>query len=78
MNAEKLAMISARMDQLDDLLYTAEHTHDVPEQIKCLKSRASYWYKYAEMLRVAGRDTTAALTSARRDEVEAAQLEAGL
>jgi hypothetical protein len=77
-NAEKTALISARIDQLDDMIYAAERTNDVPEQIKCLKSRSSYWYKWAEMLRVAGRDTTAALTSARRDETEAAQLEAGL
>ncbi|WP_445186776.1 hypothetical protein ACTXG6_06075 [Pseudonocardia sp. Cha107L01] len=69
--------MSDRMDRLDDDLWAAERAGDVGEQIKCLYSRAVGWYRFAEILRQAGRDTTTAITAARRDETTARQLEAG-
>jgi hypothetical protein len=74
---KELKKLSGAMDELDVALYAAERAGDIETQIRVLNARAKGWYTFGELLRVAGRDTTTAITAAHRDETTAAHLEAG-
>ncbi len=72
-----LNLLTDRMDELDDAIWSAEKSGDTKAQAAGLRARATAWRDYGALLREDGQEFVGAELSAQRDEVNAQRLEGG-